>query len=357
MESMINEAAVVSRMNEQAEMAADRYFSKYRTHMELLESHSLLSKLRQITPYDFYALGKQLENFEAYKEMCEDDGTLSQLGKIPNVAFDVITVAYGTAPISALASVQPIDEERGTVYFKNVIAQTTRGNVTAGDNIAKSDAAPDAFPEGYASDQLTETIAVLVAATTGYAGGVSAAGLPIRPFTTKVRAVVAGVERLVEDTRGDGTLVGAGGDFGTVDYATGGVTFDLGVAQTPGAGDAGNAVSVTYQTDFAQQTEIPKIVMRLTTKSVNARVWALKDTIGLEQSYALRRRFGLIAEDEVATDLVSAINSEITRTLIKLLEANSTGPTTLFPKTAPAGVSFFEHKQTSIKSMTYKDLI
>jgi len=159
-------------------------------------------------------------------------------------------------------------EERGTVYFKNVIAQTTRGNVTAGDNIAKSDAAPDAFPEGYASDQLTETVAVLVAGTNGYAGGVSAAGLPIRPFTTKVRAVVAGVERLVEDTRGDGTLVGAGGDFGTVDYATGGVTFDLGAAQTPGAGDAGNAVSVTYQTDFAQQTEIPKIVMRLTTKSV-----------------------------------------------------------------------------------------
>ena len=44
--------------------------------------------------------------------------------------------------------------------------------------------------------------------------------------------------------------------------------------------------------------------------------------------------------------LVSAINSEITRSLIKLLEANSTGPTTLFPKTPPAGVSFFEHKQT-----------
>ena len=346
MESLINESGVMDRMNEQAEQAAHRYFSKYRSHMELLESHSLLSKVRSITPYDFYALGKQLENFEAYKSMCEDDGTLSQLGKIPNVAFDVITVAYGTAPISALASVQPIDEERGTVYFKNVIAQTTRGNVTAGDNIAKSDAAPDAFPEGYASDQLTEVVGTLVAATTGYVGLVSAAGLPIRPFTTKVRVVVGGVERLVEDTRGDGTLVGAGGDFGTIDYAGGGVTLDLGVAQTPGAGDAGNPISVTYQTDFAQQTEIPKIIMRLTTKSVNARVWALKDTIGLEQSYALRRRFGLIAEDEVATDLVSAINSEITRSLIKLLEANSTGPATLFPKTPPAGVSFFEHKQT-----------
>lgn len=68
-------------------------------------------------------------------------------------------------------------------------------------------------------------------------------------------------------------------------------------------------------------------------------------TIGLEQSYALRRRFGLIAEDEVATDLVSAINSEITRTLISILNVNAQGLVT-FTKTAPAGVSFFEHKQT-----------
>jgi hypothetical protein len=93
MESLIQESAVTHRLNEQAEQAADRYFRKYREHMQLMESHSLLSKTRSITPYDFYALGKQLENFEAYKAMCEEDGTLSQLGKIPNVAFDVITVA------------------------------------------------------------------------------------------------------------------------------------------------------------------------------------------------------------------------------------------------------------------------
>lgn len=61
MESLINESAVMNQMNEQAEMAAQRYFTKYRTHMELLESNSLLSKVRSITPYDFYALGKQLK--------------------------------------------------------------------------------------------------------------------------------------------------------------------------------------------------------------------------------------------------------------------------------------------------------
>lgn len=70
---MVEEAAVTRQMNEQVEQAADRYFKKYRQHMELLESHSLLSKTRSITPYDFYALGKQLESFEVYKQLCEDD--------------------------------------------------------------------------------------------------------------------------------------------------------------------------------------------------------------------------------------------------------------------------------------------
>lgn len=55
MESLINESGVMDRMNEQAEQAAHRYFNKYRSHMELLESSSLLSKVRSVTPYDFYA--------------------------------------------------------------------------------------------------------------------------------------------------------------------------------------------------------------------------------------------------------------------------------------------------------------
>jgi hypothetical protein len=260
------------------------------------------------------------------------------------VAFDVITVAYGTAPISAIASVQPIDEERGTVYFKNVIAQTTRGNITAGAKIARADAAPEAFPLGYASDQITETVAVLANPTLSYAGAVTAAGLPLRPFKTTVTWTDQHGVHTLEDSRGDGTLAGVGGDFGTINYTTGAITVTLGSA--PGSLYSGNPIAVTYATDFAQQTEIPKILMRLTTKSVTARVWALKDTIGLEQSYALRRRFGLIAEDEVATELVSAINSEITRTLISIIDANSQGPAVSFNRTPPPGVSFFEHKQT-----------
>ena len=105
MESIHEEA-----LGRRVERDAERYEKKYRSQMSILEK-SPLAKVRPITPYDHFALGKQLEAFEIYQSLCEEDGTLTQLGKIPNVAFDVVTVAYGTSPIAACCSVQPIDNQ------------------------------------------------------------------------------------------------------------------------------------------------------------------------------------------------------------------------------------------------------
>jgi len=77
-------------LGNKVEKDADRYEKKYHTQMRVLEN-SPLAKVRPITPYDHYALGKQLEAFEIYKSLCEDDGTLAQLGKIPNVAFTMLS--------------------------------------------------------------------------------------------------------------------------------------------------------------------------------------------------------------------------------------------------------------------------
>jgi len=73
-------------LGKNVERDADGYLKRYKGQMELLEK-SPLSKVRSITPYDYYQLGKQLEAFEIYRSICEDDGTLTQLGKIPDVAF------------------------------------------------------------------------------------------------------------------------------------------------------------------------------------------------------------------------------------------------------------------------------
>jgi len=112
----------------------------------------------------------------------------------------------------------------------------------------------------------------------------------------------------------------------------------------------GNTIYVDYQQDLAAATDIPQIYMNLESDSIMACVYALKETIGLEASYALRRRFGMIAEDELASDLISAINAEVMNTLIyNLVNAHATwGATNSYnwTNTAGTGVSYFEHKQS-----------
>ena len=53
----------------------------------------------------------------------------------------------------------------------------------------------------------------------------------------------------------------------------------------------------------------------------------------------------MIAEDEMAADLVSAINAEIVNVAIDVLLQNAQG-LAQFDRTPPSGVSYFEHKQT-----------
>lgn len=82
---MDQEKLQLMKVDEQAE----KYFKKYKPQMEALEG-SVLSKVRNgIDPWDYWALGKQLEQFEIYQAVCEEAGNTNLLGKLPNIAFDV----------------------------------------------------------------------------------------------------------------------------------------------------------------------------------------------------------------------------------------------------------------------------
>jgi hypothetical protein len=82
MASSLNEELHSKKIESQAE----KYYDKYRDQMDLL-GNSVLSKVKKgIDQYEVYALGKQLESFDAYRELCEENGNTNLLGQIPNVA-------------------------------------------------------------------------------------------------------------------------------------------------------------------------------------------------------------------------------------------------------------------------------
>lgn len=325
-----------------AEKHAEEYLKKYPDQINMLESHSVLNKVRGVNQYDIYAVGRQLDAWEDYKTICEQDGSISHLGQLPQVAYDVITVAYGNSPLSAMASVQPIDEEKGIVYFKNVVAQTTRGNMTAGDKIFKPNdlQGTTAIQQFAGSFMRNEVLTTSVAGTTTYTGTV--AWFPVRPekVTISIPSITgSNGNPLTAHDHGNGVLVGFE-IYGSVDYDTGAVQVDL-----PNDPGNGHDIYVSYDQDYEQSADIPKMIQKFDNTTVEAQIWALKNTMGLHQSFALRKRHGLVLEDEVSQDLVAALNSEIVNSAITKLLGAAVGNYN-WQKAAPGGISYNEHKQS-----------
>jgi hypothetical protein len=194
-----------------------------------------------------------------------------------------------------------------------------------------------ATPSGYSSNYVTgEVAATTAAATVTYS--FTLAQVPLKSESLKITVQDDANTYCVDD--GKGNLLGKG-ISGTVNYSTGqvSVTFAAQPAQP-------KSIFAEYQVNVERAADLPQIDTYFDSKAISARVYALKGTIGLLQSYGMRKRFGLQAEDELAKDIVAEVNREIGGDLIKLLNATAVGNTN-FDKTPPsANISYFEHKQT-----------
>lgn len=323
------------------EKEAERLYDKWRKQMDILEKSVLCKHRGGLQAHDVFALGKQLEAYQAYQEMCEEDGNVNQLGQIPKVAFDVITAVYGLSVLPIIASVQPIDEERGNVYFKNIRSTNTKGSQTAGA-VLVDPRSQIVTPSGYASDFISGEILV----NTGNAPTTSASGtlnaIPVRSETVKVTVQDDAATYCVDD--GKGVLIGVGMS-GTINYTTGAIVLTFAVAPA-----ANKDIRAEYQQNYERSTDLPQIESYFDSKGIMAKIYALKGTIGMLQAYGMKKRFGLVAEDEIAKDLVQEINREIGGDLIRMMRAQAGSTSVSFSKAPPsANISYFEHKQT------YKD--
>lgn len=334
------------KMVEFVEKKAESLYKKYRPYMEALESKSPISKVKPITMFDYFALGKMLESYAEFEAMCEADGSIAQLGVIPKIAYDVIAVAYGTSPISLVASVQPIDEEQGIVYYKDVKAGNTIGNMTENDTIFAAYKAPK-IPVGYAGQTVSEACGTTASGHYSYTFTLSYH--PVRPYTVTINVAtvtpISGTDDGANAPLGVGNITGVG-ITGTVNYATGVVSITL----SSNPGDS-KAITANYACNVEAKADVPAINYELMSKPVMAQVYALKTTFGMLKSYALKKRFGTVAEDEAAIDLTNAINTEVFGDMVAKMYAQAVGNTDWSKVTPAPEISFYEHKQT------YKDAL
>lgn len=344
-------------LENQNERLVEGYFKKYKPYMQSFEK-SLVAKAMDISEHHLIQLGKQLDQWETYKQICEASGSLQNLGELPKVALDVITATMSSSILPVIASTQAIEEQKSIVYFKNLRADNTKGNLTAGQKIVDPRTGT-VTPSGYASNQVSGEVGdVLAGATLDYSFNLAA--LPVRSQFLKI--YVAGFESLIfgEDVGPRGTDQNIGTILGkqvsgTINYTTGLVTlrFDEDPATLEG-GVVGANIVCEYQQNLELVTDLPQVTSFLDQTSIEARAYALKSVIGMFQAFALKKRFGDSALDEMTMDLTREINSEIGGDFIRAYNANAVGNVD-FDLTLPAGAAYSEKQYRETYSLRMAD--
>ena len=309
----------------------------YRPFMESLDD-SPLAKVRGITPMDYVVLGKQFKQFESYKRMVNEVGTLTDLGQLPKYAYDVITANYAASILPLLSSVQPIKGQQGIVYFKQIKSMTTRGNVNSGDILRNAVQAPDKQAVGFSGENVFQALGTLVAAQQEYQFNLSPA--PVRERTISITlSTFSGNQQVIDD--GLGNLVSSGGNlaYGTINYSTGLVDIAF-IAPVAGT----EVAHAQFGTEYEQNGNMPTIQSGFDSANVKAEVFSIRSEMGMLKAFEMKQTFGKEAETEMISDLTQEINAELGNTLISRIAAASYGTPIVWDAQHPDGVGEVEHK-------------
>src|SRR5574344_1291304 len=90
---------------ERQERLAEKYTKKYPGYMKAMETNSALSRSCSIQPHHYAQLGMMLDKTANYMKLKEEDGTLADLGTVPKVALDVVTVTFASSALNIMANV------------------------------------------------------------------------------------------------------------------------------------------------------------------------------------------------------------------------------------------------------------
>ena len=320
--------------NPSAEQKLEQYVKLFpEQYAKIAESER--AKIKGLNENDLYVLGRTFEQQIMTKKMNEEV-SFAQLGATPTLAFDFITAMFGKSVIPYIASEQVIDEVQGLIYFENIIAASTRGNIAEKDVLGRAAGVPDKYPQGYAGEMVYGE----VIGEKGVLGEtVALQHAPIRPNYVKIIAKAADGTVLTAVDDGKGNILGVG-VHGTVNYVTGdiAVTFEKSLDTTVD-------IVANYATNF-ELGELPSITTELDSKFVRANVYGLQTDTSVISSYMMGKRFNFDMQQRAVQLLQENILNEITTELLMKVEAAfaEIGETeTIFDLGIPTGVSQQAH--------------
>lgn len=339
------------------EREAEAMLKKYPEYVNVFESHCQKAKAGvPLTTHDIAVFGRQLDIWEQYHNFCESNGTLGELGTMPNIALDVIAAVQTQNILPLISSSQTIDELQGTVYAKQLtVVKGANSNGTGLNGVANGAVLNDTLNgnrihnPGFGGGRLVYTDAAPLFTTAGAAASYNVTlNANVLPGTLHLTMTDGGnVTKIMDD--GEGQILSTRGVSGTINYGTGAIVLNF---DTPLA----NGVKAVGYIDVNVEQEPNMVTVATGYKGIpiTAEFFGLKTEAGLLSNFAFSKRWGRSADDEQAQDLTNELVNTMNAAGIARIVAASAGTAGTVAKwvyTPPSGVSVTEHKLSFIDTL------
>ena len=266
--------------------------------------------------------------------------------------FNLLSILVPNFAYMEAAAVQPMPSEQSPLFFPQLVANTTRNGVTAGDNLLTATTwnSNNQFTSNryrnwvptysVGSAAITGTLPVIPAlkSTTVQSQGTSA---PVQAnFTlTLYRTGSPGTYYTTTDD-GAGNIVPVAGQIssGTINYTTGVISITL--ASNIASGDT---VSIDYRYDLDAQSPA-QALFEFSSKLVTAFPRRIRSKYALDNFFAAKKVLDNYNLDEVlSSSMAGYINKEISGGVFDDMAAAATG-TYSWSSSLPSGVSWAFHR-------------
>lgn len=257
--------------------------------------------------------------------------------------FPLVRRVWANLIANGLVSIQPMNAPIGGVFFWEYKYGTTKGTITAGDNMIEN------FDPNYSSERVyNELLGTGTGGVANYTGNLS--WTPVKPWDSfgtvgaEFTSVCGGTAKTISDTTGSGPIVTLTGDIGaasTLTYSNGAydITFDANV-------DSGVPVYANYFFSMeAASASVPEVNVDITLQPVQAWSRKIKTLWSAESADDLRAMLGMDIESELVGGTASEMQLEIDREIITDLKDAAAAGTNkaTFDAAVPAGRSPIEH--------------
>ena len=272
------------------------------------------------------SIGKQVEgedNFWAINEALNPATTAQAPYPVPSIALT--TYQYERSVLPYLCHQFDLKGNRGLVYYQRITAESTKGNIEAGDLLG-SPKEMSKQPLDFAGTKNVdkEVIGKQVSGTTDYT--YTFTKVPIQPGSMVIN--VEGMKGYFKDFAQEGNpdivaLYPVGGDLGnaTLNLKTGELTLTLKTAPAKSGADIFATYCVDIETVEGGKANIAHAQVSLDSKQLEAEDFSIFTETSIYQEALSKAIFGLDWNSQVDEALAALYNKEVANKIISEIKA------------------------------------